>query len=1523
MIISLVGKNEMHKVHLPKNIEGSFWITNENKNYKMINIIEENGDWCIKSDENIKIIDKKYLKVTTDEIKVDSSKKELKKIKLKEYDSYAVYVKEINEIFMLFCIPDYEEKLFQLNVYNNEITIGNNKKNDIFYNEPLVADIHARILRSNTGWIIENYDDNFGTFVNDVAVTEEMSLSNGDVIFIMGLYIVILGKNLLINNPENKIICNSKKFKLSKEKIEIKNDDKKEVYIEQYTEKEYFSRIPRITNKIECEKVKIDPPPAIKDPDEMPLILTLGSSLSMGAMMVISIVSAIDGRVSGTASGKQTVFSVLTALAMLVSMLLFPILIAKYNRKKNERYEENRQKKYKEYLNSKSDAINKIMNKQRNILFENFVSVEECAKIMINKSTRLWERKIEDNDFLEVRVGTGDVPLKIELQCPEQKFEMNDDCLMDILNSIRSNSKVIKSAPVTISFLEKSISAIISKDDEIVNRFMQSIIVQLIAMHSYEDLKLVFLIDDKKNWEYIKFIPHLWDNSGRIRFFSDDYDEMQEISTFLEEEIKNRIEAEKEDEKSAKKCTPYYMIITDNYKKIEKLKIITEILKLEENKGFGLLCIANNMNQLPNECETFINIEDEENGVIFDNEISSDNQRTFILDNLTLCNFEKITKSIANIPIKITSTKENLLPNNYSFLEMFNVGSIEQLNILNRWDKHDATLSLKTPIGVDSVGRYIYLDIHEKSHGPHGLIAGSTGSGKSEFIITYILSLAVNYHPDDVSFILIDYKGGGLAGAFQKGNCKLPHLVGTITNIEVDELQRSLASIQSELKRRQIIFNEARNMTDEGTIDIYKYQRLYHQGVVKEPIPHLLIICDEFAELKQQQPDFMDELMSVSRIGRSLGVHLILATQKPAGIVNEQIRSNSKFAICLKVQSKEDSKDVIGKNDAAYLKKTGQFYMQVGNDEYFALGQAAWSGALYIPSNTVEKKVDNSIEFISNIGTTIKQINEIQQRSVATQGEQLTNIVKYLSNLAQKNDIKEKSLWLKNIPHNIYLNETKDKYNIMHNLNIIDPVIGEYDDPYHQKQGIVSMNLTERGNTLIYGNAESGKETLLSTMVYDLISTYTTDEVQLYLLDFGSEALKIYRNSPHVGDIVFLEDDEKIDRFYIMLKNIINERKEILSNFNGDYNSYIQSSEESMPMIVVVMNSYEAYAEIYDSKYDEIFLNLTREGARCGVVFVLTISNRNDIRYRLAQNFKQKIILQLNDEDDYYMIFEGARKKKLGRIFGRGLICADNGDIYEFQTAKIAEGNQYSEIIADTIGKTKRQTPAKPIPVLPDKVKLVDINEKLKDLTYVPIGIEKKELKVVGFNFKNNFINIITGNTIEDIALFTACILKEVLHLEKTKFFILDAEKIIFKKDNDLILKYHQFMEDVRLDQENDIICIIIGLDKFINEYESLDNNFYQSLKNIHQNNKCNFIFTEIVDKLKNFQYKEWYTHYIKNNTAIWVGNGITDQRFIKINSSQRDIINNCGKTYGYVVKKDKISLIKLLGMEESNDEDE
>ena len=817
----------------------------------------------------------------------------------------------------------------------------------------------------------------------------------------------------------------------------------------------------------------------------------------------------------------------------------------------------------------------------------------------------------------------------------------------------------------------------------------------------------------------------------------------------------------------------------------------------------------------------------------------------------------------------------------------------------------------------------ISLDIHEKFHGPHGLVAGSTGSGKSELIITYILSLAVNYSPNDVAFILIDYKGGGLAGAFQKREVKLPHLVGTITNIDTVGLQRSLVSIQSELRRRQVKFNEVRNKIDEGTIDIYKYQKLYHEGVVEEPIPHLLIICDEFAELKQQQEEFMDELISVARIGRSLGVHLILATQKPAGIVNDQIRSNSKFGICLKVQEKEDSMDVIKKPDAADLKQAGQFYLQVGNDEYFVLGQSAWSGAPYIPADITKKRIETSIKFISDIGATIKEVDNSAQKVDNSQGEQLTNIVKYIYELAKEENIKTNQLWLDNIPETIYINDLKKKYNIKKQENIISPVIGEFDDPYNQRQGIVRLNLSNDGNTIIYGNAESGKETLLSTLIYDLISTYTPEEVQAYLLDFGSEALKIFKESPHVGDIAFINNSEKIGRFFNMIQHEIKERTAILSDYNGDYKLYNKENEEKMPMIVVVINNYEAFAENYEDKYEDLFLTLTRESVKCGIVFILTTSTFHDIRYRLTQNFKQKIALQLNNEDDYLNIFEDAKKKRPSHVFGRGLIRLKG--LYEFQTAKICEAEKWNATIKEEIQneKEKYQTRAKHIPTLPEKVTLEDTKPYIKGITAIPIGIMQKNLNVLTYNFKKNFVNLITSKNMENLIQFISGMIEEVKIVEDIDLIVLDAERILQTKKETLMNNYKRLITeiDANIQKSKHTLVIIIGIDKFILDLENGEEELHELFKKANEIENYSFILAENFTRFKNHEYDEWYKNYITGDTGIWIGNGITDQYLINVDSSGQEMKNNCGDSFGYMINQGLPTMIKVLGIKEKGDD--
>ncbi len=1525
MIVTLIGKNVLYKTKLPKVAMGNYWITDQNDK-KLINIEGDGRNWKILGSNNVKIVNPRSINSLNVSETVQSSQNLIEEITLREYSMNYIYLKDYSDnLFILYCAPAFEKNFTHLNIKTSqEILIGSSQSCHIVYDNPLVKKKQARIFFSNGKLMLENFDSDFGTFVNNIPVTDRLKmLFNGDVIFVMGLKIIIVGRNIYINNPYKRVSYSNYMFEENNKNVEIPNFEENEdnTDIELYSEKDYFARAPRITSLIEREKIKIDPPPQAENKDQMPLLYVLGSSLSMVMIMIISMMSTTDRFVSGNATLKNTVFSIATSAIMLVSILLMPTLTRRWEKKQKNKREKKRQKRYKEYIDSKIELIDNIMKKQKNILYENYISAEQCADIIINNGSRLWERKIEEEDFLTVRVGIGDVPLQVDIEYPKTEFTMEDDNLVEILNTIANKSKILNNVPITVSLTEKNIAGLIVKDNNrLIEKFTQNLIMQLITLHSYEDLKLVFLLKEDKNkkWEHLKTLPHIWDDSKEIRFWAEDYDDMKEVSRYLEEQFAFRLEYQNHDYKS---FMPYYLIITDDYKKIKNLRIINQILETKLNIGFGIFCITDNLLELPNGCKLFINL-DNNKGTMFENEISSKNQREFMFDSSYTFFFEKIGKQLFNIPIKYRETR-TALPESYTFLEMYDSGRIEQLNIAERWRLNDSTKSLQARVGIDSTGLPIVLDIHEKFHGPHGLIAGSTGSGKSEFIKTYILSLALNYHPNDVTVIIIDYKGGDVAGAFQKREVKLPHLVGTITNIDTVGLQRSLASIQSELRRRQVLFSKARNKVDEGTLDIYKYQKLYHEGILEEPIPHLLIICDEFAELKQQQPEFMDELISVARIGRSLGVHLILATQKPAGIVNDQIRSNSKFGVCLKVQDRQDSMDVIRRPDAAELKKIGQFYLQVGNDEYFTLGLVAWAGAAYNPADIIKKNVDHSIKFVSNIGSTIKEVGKTKKQLVRSKGEQITNIVRHMYELAKLENIKTRPLWLENIPEIIFIDALKKKYKVKRKENNISVIIGEFDDPFNQRQGPVELNLSNQGNTIIYGNAESGKETLLSTIVYDAMTTYTPKEVQMYLLDFGSEALKIFKDSPSVGDVIFANEGEKISRFFEMIQKEIRERTAILSDYNGNYDLYIKTSGKEMPMITVIINNYEVFSENYENMYDDTLLTLTREGLKCGIVFILTVSSNNGLRYRLSQNFKQKLVLQLNNKDDYLNIFDGISKKIPANIFGRGLVKME--DIYEFQTARICEPEHWNSHIKEVIEKLNKNSKvkAKAIPVLPDVVNIDDVKTELKDLSSVPIGINKKTLEVFTYNFKKNLVNIVSAKNIDIAAQFISHVAEEMKQLGDVDVVILDAERIL--ETGKISLNYKNFLLGMKnnINSNKNIICIIVGLDKFINDIENAEKGFYEILKVAELLKNYNFIIVENFTKFKSHQYDEWYKEYITGDTGIWVGNGVNDQYLMSVNFNDKNTINKCGECFGHVIRREKATVIKLLGMKEKGDEDE
>lgn len=1532
MLVSLIKDGKIRSIILPNRINGTYWITDydESSNEKnLISIEAKDNSWVLTGNYEYGIVENKM---------------DIPYVVLNNYQFYVIRDIRKNSYMLLYTSPVYDTTN---NVFDcsklSEITIGSDSNNLIRYQHPYISSLHAKlVIENNTVSIIDN-QSKFGVYVNNRRISGTVSLNFGDVVYIMGLKIIVISEKnqpfIIFNNPNGLVKYPMDVFNMgfldSSKKEELETTEKLDATL--YTEDDYFHKKPRFHSTINTLTLNIDPPPNKKDGDDRPVLLTIGPMLTMGMTSGVIAFSTINNIQNGKTTWMDSLPSLVMAGAMLASMLIWPILTKRYEKRRLAREEKQRQEKYSLYIDNKRKLIESTIQKQRQTLIQNNPTLNECQQIILEKKFNLWERKPEEEDFLTVSLGMGVLPMSIDIHYPEEHFSMDDDNLKEIVSKLGSEPKNLVDVPITLNLYKKYLSAMIGSY-ELNHSLIEKILLQLITFHSYDDLKIVILTnkDNEKDWEFMKILPHNWSNDHSIRYFGTTSNEVKEIGYHLDHEFSSRNEREKVEWKS-QISKPYYLIITDDFKKVRGHDFIQNILNQKTNSGFSFMILNDKVTNLPSECQIFLNVT-QNHSELFEN-ILNTNIQQFQIDFVTNINLVQCCQTLANIPIELENQGEGQLPNKYTLLEMYDVGKIEQLNPLNRWKKSNPMQTLQAPIGVGKNMEIISLDLHEKFHGPHGLIAGMTGSGKSEFIITYILSMAINYHPDEVQFILIDYKGGGLAGAFEnkETGIRLPHLVGTITNLDANEINRSLASIESELKRRQKAFNEARELSGESTIDIYKYQKLYRAGIVKNPISHLFIISDEFAELKSQQPEFMQQLISTARIGRSLGVHLILATQKPSGVVDNQIWSNTRFRVCLRVQEKSDSTEVIKCPDAAYLTQTGRFYLQVGFNEIFSLGQAAWCGANYIPSEKLIKKIDTSLDFVDNIGFVIKNIDyQAKQESVPKIGEELTNIVKYLGKISLEENIKERPLWLDRIPNQIFVDKLRTKYDYKEYSFYLDPLVGEYDVPNQQSQYPLNIPISENGNVLIYGIAGSGKENFLSTLLYSIMSVHSPEEVNCYIMDFGSESLRMFQNMPHVGDIIMLSEDDKINNLFKLLLQEIDTRKKKFFDFNGDYNSYVKNSGKTLPNILVLMNNYEAFSETYD-KYSDLFSQLTREGTRYGIYFVMTVTTPNGVRIKLRQSFNQIFSLEQNNEIDYSTIIGNINKKYPSKNFGRGIFKADG--VYEFQTALITIPEDLASFIKKKSIEWNEQykNKAKKIPILPEIVRFSDYENQIIDSDSLLIGIDKEQLLPVTYPFQKHFVDIVMSQDITILFPLAEQLIKQVLHFKKSSVIVINAEEadftfdkqkvryydqqfdIIYEQLEKIILTYYDAYQKNNynrsiFDKITPVICIIVGIDSFrsklSNEHKNAFSTFFEKAKDL---GVFHFILFDSLDKIKKIEMETWYRTTVNNTQGIWIGNGITDQFTLKINKVTKEMRDETADNFGYVVRRGKATLVKIV----------
>ncbi|MBU9723484.1 MULTISPECIES: type VII secretion protein EssC [Bacillaceae] len=1220
----------------------------------------------------------------------------------------------LDEGEMSFYLSDTRERLIYDTTGKLSVSFGDTEFDDVMI--PAVKS-HVVLQRSNINEQFELVVHHGEVFHNFIAKTGSIKLEDGDQLFMNGINVIVNKENIEVE-PSNKDV-HSKLTQLV---------DGDFYYSNEFPD---YHRSPRIIYREPEEKQTLAKPSNKPSKPSEQLARTVVPPLVMiGALILLSIM-------------QPRGIYIIVMLSMTVVTVVISVIYYLKNVKKYKADMKEREKSYKEYLQRKTKEFHKISEMQRHALEYHYPTVTEISELAKKVDARIFEKTMLHHDFLNYRTGLGTVDASFEIDFNEEEFTQEKDELIDGAKELLSQYKEIENVPVVASLMKGPVGYIGQR--KLVLEQLQLLVIQTSLFHSYYDVQFITIFpeEEKLEWDWMKWLPHASVRDVNVRGFVYHERSRDQVLYSMYQILKARKQTlEEKGQKNEKTYFyPHFVVLITDEKVILDHTIMEFFNEDPSELGVSLVYVQDLMQSLPEHVKTVIDIRDSKTGNIILEEGELVNKK-FTPDHFPPhFNKEEVSRALA--PINHLQNLKSSIPESVTFLELYGVEKVEDLSISHRWKVNETYKSLAVPLGLRGKEDIVQLNLHEKAHGPHGLVAGTTGSGKSEIIQSYILSLSVNFHPYEVAFLLIDYKGGGMANLFKK----LPHLLGTITNLDRSQAMRALASIKAELQKRQRLFGE------NDVNHINQYQKLYKQGKVEDPMPHLFLISDEFAELKAEQPDFMKELVSTARIGRSLGIHLILATQKPSGVVDDQIWSNSKFKLALKVQNASDSNEILKTPDAAEITLPGRAYLQVGNNEIYELFQSAWSGADYIPNKEDLELVDHTIYAINDLGQydiLTKDLSGLANKeAVEKVPTELEAVIDYIHSFTDEQEIEPLDRpWLPPLPGHISVEE-------LHPINFkeaweegkkpLRATVGLLDQPELQAQKPLTLDLTKDGHLAVFSSPGYGKSTFLQTIVMDLVRQHHPEHLHVYLLDFGTNGLLPLKNIPHVADTFQVDEVEKVEKMLRLIVNILKERKQKLSKYGvANMEMYEKASGEEVPNILVVIDNYDSVKDTdFSEQFEKTMTQIAREGASVGVHLVVSAGRQGAMRMPLLSNIKTQIPLYLIENSEILSII-GRTDLKIEEIPGRGLVKIEEPAL--FQTMLPSEGIEPLEIIdsiqqtAEEMGKYWRGEVPEPIPMMPEGVIMFDefrVKKKVVELVerkQVPLGFDFEEVQPVAFD---------------------------------------------------------------------------------------------------------------------------------------------------------------------------------------------
>ncbi|MEU4997425.1 FtsK/SpoIIIE domain-containing protein [Streptomyces sp. NPDC021622] len=891
--------------------------------------------------------------------------------------------------------------------------------------------------------------------------------------------------------------------------------------------------------------------------------------------------------------------------------------------------------------------------------------------------TRLWERRRTDADHLLLRFGTGQMPSEVILDDPEK-----DD-------HRRQVTWKIEDAPVALPLKGLGVIGIAGPGDS-ATALGRWAVAQTATLHSPMDVQFYVLTENtaRDSWDWVRWLPHSRPSSGQDInvLIGTDAETVGARIGELTQTLEARLKALEENKsQGANFSDPDIVVVWDGSRRLRSLPGVVRLLREGPSVGMYALCLDSEERFLPGECQAFVVAEpkpkehDNENQgrslqptaaapqqapggfpsfQAWHTTTTPDTPQSSAAPELRLrvemTGAERVrgvrpdfvspswclrlARSVSALRDISGETEDSALPGSSRLLDVLQLEPPTAGAITARWQAGGQ--STMAVIGESYDGPF---GIDMRKDGPHGLIAGTTGSGKSELLQTIVAALAVANTPENMTFVLVDYKGGS---AF-KDCVKLPHTVGMVTDLDAHLVERALESLGAELKRREHI------LADADAKDIEDYQDLVRRDPSHAPVPRLLIVIDEFASMVRDLPDFVTGLVNIAQRGRSLGIHLLLATQRPSGVVSPEIRANTNLRIALRVTDGGESSDVIDSPEAGHISKNtpGRAYVRLGHASLvpFQSGRVGGRRPGAADPTLLAPWVDSLDWANLGRGTLVKP------KAEAREEEEITDLKVLVDTVIEANATlgipAQHSPWLPALSETLLLDEVPVSAAATGPGKLAPAPYGIEDLPGDQARRAVVVDFASFGHLMIGGAPRSGRSQVLRTIAGSIARTHSSADVHLYGIDCGNGALNALTRLPHCGAVVSRNQTERVVRLVNRLKGELTRRQDLLADKGyadiGEQRA-AEPADDRLPHLVVLLDRWEGWlptlGEIDHGSLTDELTTIMREGASVGIHMILT-GDRQLLVGRISSLTEDKYGLRLADRSDFSML--GIPSKKV------------------------------------------------------------------------------------------------------------------------------------------------------------------------------------------------------------------------------------------------------------------------------------